>query len=65
MKKRLMSLIIGGFCRFQISLAASGTGVSLNNALPAEIAPNAQQQDSGLQLPLNDDDCQSESAFFY
>lgn len=65
MKKRLMSLVLGGFCRFQISLAASGTGVSLNNALPAEIAPNAQQQDSGLQVPLNDDDYQSESAFFY
>ena len=65
MKKRLMSLILGGFCRFQIGLASSGTEVSLNNTLPAEITPNTQQQDTGLQLPLNDDDYQSESAFFY
>lgn len=65
MKKRLMSLILGGFCRFQIGLASSGTGVSLNNTLPAEITPNTQQQDTGLQLPLNDDDYQSKSAFFY
>lgn len=65
MKKRLIGLIIGGFCGFQISLAASGTTLLPQDPLPIENTPTSQQQDSGLQLPLNDDDYQSESAFFY
>lgn len=60
-----MSLILGGFCRFQISLAASGTTLLPQDSLPIENTPTPQQQDTGLQLPLNDDDYQSESAFFY